>query len=105
MTDPSRDDAAAARTADLGYARVDVDRAARTGDPEVVFGAGKTPEQVVGILRTLHERHPERAVLATRLSADCDRASCAPRSRTRSSTRSPAPSRSAPCRRAGDWWP
>jgi NCAIR mutase (PurE)-related protein len=59
-----------ARTADLGYARVDVDRAARTGDPEVVYGEGKTPEQVVGILQTLHERHPDRAVLATRLSAE-----------------------------------
>ena len=58
------------RVADLGFARVDVDRAARTGDPEVVYGAGKTPEQVVTILRTLHERHPERAVLATRLSEE-----------------------------------
>ncbi len=58
------------RTADLGYARVDLDRAARTGDPEVVYGEGKTPDQVVGILRTLHERHPDRAVLATRLSAE-----------------------------------
>ena len=58
------------RTADLGYARVDVDRAARTGDPEVVYGEGKTPQQVVGILRTLHERHPDRAVLATRLSPE-----------------------------------
>ena len=58
------------RTADLGYARVDVDRASRTGDPEVVYGEGKTPEQVVGILRTLHERHPDRAVLATRLSPE-----------------------------------
>ncbi len=56
------------RTADLGYARVDVDRAARTGDPEVVYGQGKTPSQVVGILRTLHDRHRDRAVLATRLS-------------------------------------
>ena len=34
----------------------------------MVYGAGKTPDQVVAILRTLHERHPERAVLATRLS-------------------------------------
>ena len=58
------------RTADLGFARVDVDRAARTGDAEVVYGAGKTPEQVVTILRTLHERHPDRAVLATRLTDD-----------------------------------
>ena len=56
------------RTADLGFARVDVDRAARTGDAEVVYGAGKTPEQVVAILRTLHARHPDRAVLATRLT-------------------------------------
>jgi NCAIR mutase (PurE)-related protein len=56
------------RTADLGFARVDVDRAARTGDAEVVYGAGKTPDQVVSILTTLHERHPDRAVLATRLS-------------------------------------
>jgi pyridinium-3,5-biscarboxylic acid mononucleotide synthase len=56
------------RTEDLGFARVDVDRARRTGDAEVVYGAGKTPGQVVAILRTLHERHPDRAVMATRLS-------------------------------------
>ncbi|GAA4627487.1 nickel pincer cofactor biosynthesis protein LarB [Actinoallomurus vinaceus] len=53
---------------DLGFARLDVDRAARTGDPEVVFGQGKTPEQIVAALRALHEAHPDRAVLATRLS-------------------------------------
>lgn len=58
------------RIADLGFARVDVDRAARTGDPEVVYGAGKTAEQVVAILRALHEKHPERAVLATRLTPE-----------------------------------
>jgi len=56
------------RTEDLGFARVDVDRATRTGDAEVVYGAGKTPEQVVSILRTLAEHHPDRAVMATRLS-------------------------------------
>ena len=53
---------------DLGFARLDTDRAERTGDPEVVYGAGKTPEQVVQILRTLHAAHPDHAVLATRLS-------------------------------------
>lgn len=53
---------------DLGFARLDIDRAARTGDPEVVYGAGKTPGQVVSLLRTLRERHPDHAVLATRLS-------------------------------------
>ncbi len=56
------------RTEDLGFARVDLDRAARTGDAEVVYGAGKTPDQIVTILRTLHAKHPDRAVLATRLS-------------------------------------
>lgn len=54
---------------DLGYARLDTGRASRTGDPEVVYGQGKTPTQVVEILRTLHAAHPEQAVLATRLSA------------------------------------
>jgi NCAIR mutase (PurE)-related protein len=58
------------RIADLGFARVDMDRAARTGDPEVVYGAGKTPDQVVAILRALHDRHPDRAVLATRLTTE-----------------------------------
>ncbi len=58
------------RSEDLGFARVDIDRATRTGDAEVVYGAGKTPEQVVSILRTLHEHHPGHAVLATRLSDD-----------------------------------
>ncbi|HET8616372.1 MAG TPA: nickel pincer cofactor biosynthesis protein LarB [Actinomycetales bacterium] len=52
---------------DLGYARLDTDRARRTGDAEVVYGKGKAPQQVLGALRALHERHPERAVLATRL--------------------------------------
>ncbi len=53
---------------DLGFARLDTDRAARTGDPEVVYGAGKTPQQVVEILASLHDAHPDRAVLATRLA-------------------------------------
>ena len=63
----SHDDAAAG-FADLGFARVDTDRARRTGDPEVVYGAGKTTEQIVAILRHLHEAHPERAILATRVA-------------------------------------
>ncbi|MEJ3749944.1 nickel pincer cofactor biosynthesis protein LarB [Actinomycetes bacterium KLBMP 9797] len=54
--------------ADLGFAKLDLQRAARTGDPEVVFGAGKTPAQIVAALRRLHEAHPAGAVLATRLS-------------------------------------
>lgn len=63
MTDPIDP-----RTADLGFARVDVDRAERTGDAEVVYGAGKSPAQIIRILTTLHAKHPQGAVLATRLS-------------------------------------
>lgn len=62
------------RIADLGFARVDLDRAARTGDPEVVYGAGKTPDEIVSILRALHDKHPDRAVLATRVADEALRA-------------------------------
>jgi hypothetical protein len=51
---------------DLGFARVDTHRALRTGDPEVVYGAGKTPRQAVEIIRTLRSAHPDRPVLLTR---------------------------------------
>jgi len=56
------------RVRHLGHARVDTDRYPRTGDPEVVLGAGKTAAQVVEILAALADAHPDRAVLATRLS-------------------------------------
>jgi pyridinium-3,5-biscarboxylic acid mononucleotide synthase len=54
---------------DLGFARVDTSRAARTGDPEVVYGEGKSADQIVTLLHALHDEHPDRAVLATRLDA------------------------------------
>ena len=38
---------------DIGFARVDHHRAVRQGFPEVVFGAGKTPEQVAAIAERL----------------------------------------------------
>jgi NCAIR mutase (PurE)-related protein len=56
--------------ADLGFARVDTHRALRTGDPEVVYGAGKTPAQAAAILASLSAASPERAVLLTRADAD-----------------------------------
>jgi hypothetical protein len=51
---------------DLGFARVDTNRAMRTGDPEVVYGPGKSPRQAVEILRALRAAHPDRPVLLTR---------------------------------------
>ena len=54
---------------DLGFARLDVDRAGRTGDPEVVYGAGKTAEQGTALVRALREAHPDRPALVTRAPA------------------------------------
>jgi len=50
---------------DIGYARVDHARATRQGFPEVVFGAGKTREQVVGIVERLVQRAPNVLVTHT----------------------------------------
>jgi pyridinium-3,5-biscarboxylic acid mononucleotide synthase len=55
---------------DLGFARVDVERAGRTGDPEVVYGAGKTVEQAVAIVATLRAAHPDRPALVTRAAPE-----------------------------------
>lgn len=41
----------------LGFARVDTGRQERCGYPEVIFGAGKTPEEVAAIGQVLVERH------------------------------------------------
>jgi NCAIR mutase (PurE)-related protein len=41
---------------DLSFARVDHDRAARQGFPEVVFGQGKTADQIARIARAIVER-------------------------------------------------
>jgi NCAIR mutase (PurE)-related protein len=59
---------------DLGYARLDTDRAARTGTPEVVYGTGKTPTQVVGIVAALRAAHPAQAALVTRADESTRRA-------------------------------
>src|SRR4051794_11781118 len=53
---------------DLGFARLDTHRAVRTGDPEVVYGAGKTVDQVVALLDALSRQSNRRPALATRLT-------------------------------------
>src|SRR5262245_8071430 len=57
----------AAPALDLGFAQVDTHRALRKGFPEVIFGAGKTPAQVVRIAAKLLER--EQRILVTRITA------------------------------------
>jgi NCAIR mutase (PurE)-related protein len=53
---------------DLGYAKIDHHRSIRTGMPEVIYGAGKTPEQVAGIFAGLAASGIN--VLATRSSLE-----------------------------------
>ena len=52
---------------DLGFAKVDHHRALRRGFPEAVFGAGKTPDQVVAIVERMAARG--QRVLVTRTTA------------------------------------
>lgn len=52
----------------LEFATVDHHRALRQGFPEVIYGGGKTTEQIVAIAERLAERHG--SFLATRLSKD-----------------------------------
>jgi NCAIR mutase (PurE)-related protein len=58
----------AAPVEELGFATVDTHRALRKGFPEVIFGAGKTPAQVVSIATRLFAR--EQRILVTRVGAD-----------------------------------
>lgn len=53
---------------DLGFARVDHHRELRVGYPEVIFGEGKTPEQIVAISEKL--RDAGQNVLVTRISPE-----------------------------------
>lgn len=54
---------------DLGYAKVDLHRAVRQGAAEVIYGEGKTAEQLVGIASAL-QKNDVSPILITRLSAE-----------------------------------
>ena len=54
---------------DIGFAKVDLHRKIRQGAAEVIYGAGKTPEQIIGILDVM-ERNGQGPVLITRLSEE-----------------------------------
>ena len=57
---------------DLGCAKVDFHRAVRQGAAEVIYGAGKTPEQISGIVAAMHGRGCGN-ILITRLSPEAAR--------------------------------
>ncbi|MCC8150112.1 MAG: nickel pincer cofactor biosynthesis protein LarB [Lachnospiraceae bacterium] len=54
---------------DLGYAKPDYHRAVRQGAAEVIYGAGKTPQQIRDIALALRN-HGQKMVLITRMSRE-----------------------------------
>ena len=52
---------------DIGYAKIDLHRGVRQGAPEVIYGVGKTAQQIIGIAKEMR-RHGEKTILITRLS-------------------------------------
>lgn len=54
---------------DIGFANVDFHRSLRQGVNEVIFGEGKTPEQIKGIINTMKSGGCSR-ILITRLSEE-----------------------------------
>ncbi len=53
----------------LNYACIDYDRQRRTGVPEVIYGAGKTAEQITGIIQEMLQ-HQQKNILVTRVSIE-----------------------------------
>ncbi len=54
---------------DIGYAKVDMHRELRQGTAEVIYGAGKSAEQIIGIAKTML-KNGQNTILITILSAD-----------------------------------
>ncbi len=54
---------------DIGYAKVDLHRKVRQGAAEVIYGAGKTAEQIAGIAEAMLANGQDR-ILITRLSEE-----------------------------------
>ncbi|MGI6124228.1 MAG: nickel pincer cofactor biosynthesis protein LarB [Acetivibrionales bacterium] len=54
---------------DIRFAKVDLHRGLRQGVAEVIYGAGKTPEQIIGIVDVMR-RNEQSTILITRLSAE-----------------------------------
>src|ERR671932_308051 len=50
------------------FAKIDHQRTLRTGFPEVIWGPGKTPDQIAQIIEAMRGRNP--AVMATRIEPE-----------------------------------
>lgn len=55
--------------ADIGYAKIDLHRGIRQGMPEVIYGAGKTADQICGIVEKM-KQNGQKTILITRLSPE-----------------------------------
>lgn len=51
---------------DLGFAKVDLHRQVRQGRAEVIYGAGKTSEQIISIIKSM-QKNGQHNILVTRL--------------------------------------
>ena len=54
---------------DIGFAKVDLHRTLRQGAAEVIYGAGKTPEQITGIIDAMR-KSGQNTILITRLPSE-----------------------------------
>ena len=54
---------------DIGYAKIDLHRAVRQGAAEVIYGAGKTPEQMIGIIEVM-KKNGVGTILVTRIGQE-----------------------------------
>lgn len=54
---------------DIGFAKVDLHRGVRQGAAEVIYGAGKTPEQIAAIINTML-KNGQKTILITRMSQE-----------------------------------
>lgn len=54
---------------DMGFVKLDTHRGIRQGIPEVIYGAGKTKEQILAIIEAMVEEK-EKTILITRLSKE-----------------------------------
>lgn len=54
---------------DIGYAKIDTHRGLRQGVPEVIYGAGKTADQIIGIVKEMTAHH-QKHIMITRVSPE-----------------------------------
>ena len=54
---------------DIDYAKIDLHRKMRTGTAEVIYGAGKTAEEIIGISQVMM-KNDQKTILITRMSPE-----------------------------------